>query len=415
MTDTLATNAVDCTGSSIAELKNAIANKIPIENLKGLIVHRGTHIEELAACFLILRTPLGKKFFPKAAYAVAIKTNRELAKEGWSGKEGFYEALQAGYLIVGCGGGHFDEHGDRKEDTSCIKLVANYLDVFKNKEDRLVYGSLITTLNVEDNEGVGMIDKRGGNSELKTLLMPIWLPQIIKNAWLDPEYDHNSLVAMAFECFAIEISHKRSFREAENGFKSCKQAFYEIPGMPAERPGKTPSIFVIYSDNSKMVSVARKRIKTNQTKDVKAILCINSKGQFYLSPWNGAKLDDVIRLLRVHIARRKRVGLPKWYDLAREGELESSPDLYYQNGNADSIYNGSLTQPDVPGLIGSPEGFTEKELVGYILQGLNPQFYEEHRKMCESGVCAKRDKGAPCPLYSIGLSICFSVREGKKN
>ena len=81
---------------------------------------------------------------------------------------------------------------------------------------------------------------------------------------------------------------------------------------------------------------------------------------------NGGTLVGVIDNLRTLLAKKRNVTVSE-PELTANASVKCLKELYYHE-DSDSIMNGSLTQPDVPGLIGKE--FTKEEVIQCIIDGI---------------------------------------------
>src|SRR6266403_5771664 len=148
MDKTPLTQTIDCTQASIEELRHAFAKRLPIAGITCFLYHHGPHGDEITSGFVITTTPEGEYSFPGTKNAsIGFTTNTSLRNNGFLGDEGFFKALQKGYLLLGIGGGPFDEHRNRANRQSCSNLVRMYIDLYKNSENREIYGPLLRYIN----------------------------------------------------------------------------------------------------------------------------------------------------------------------------------------------------------------------------------------------------------------------------
>jgi hypothetical protein len=395
-----------CSTATIQELQNAIQNKLPIAGITHVVTHPKFHLDEASAAYLIMRTPEGKKLFPGANEGTLCSTSqKDLFQQDFVGEDGFYALLQKGLLVIGTGGGPFDEHTDRVKRKSCVSVVADYLGLF-SKPEGFIYRRLINYINFEDRNGVDL------SNETVRALATGNFSNSLKDSWklVDAEIiTIEELVGMAFKYIFVQIESQRLFMQSRENFKKLTPQVIEVPFLKTKECTKSPVMLVIESDDPGVVAAARFVWKTHQTMVVKPILSINSKGQFYFSGSKDMDVIDVVRGLRVLLGCKKRIRVPRWQDLVQDGTIKGLEEIYFHT-EGHSIMNGSITQDDATGMIGS-YGISKQDVINVVLESLNPKFFTKHEKSCEKGICpVKENKDARCPFFLCGYTRCHEVQ-----
>ena len=408
-----AASAVSRKTATIDQLKAAIANRQPITELKAVVTHPNAHLDEIFALWLIMNTPEGKKMFAGIT-TFAFNTQKEL--KVFSGKEGFYQALKSGYLLIGTCDGPFDEHGDLKNQKSCSDLIVKHLGLLLTTSGRIIYTPFLNFVNYEDRHGL----LRASNditAKFASILRPAMLADSVKDGWKLVNLglkDGNQHLLEIFGQIQNQIETQKLFVKARKEFEeNTNKQVIDIPGLKKKGSNRMPCILVVKSDNTEMASAAKNVFSQRQDKELKALLIRNSKGQFYLTPMNGASMEEVSKIIRMKLALKRKAknsnfNMPHRHDLANAGTLRDLRDIYYHK-DADSIMNGSFTQTDIAGIIGNNNGFTKEELVACIVEGLNPQFHHPLRLSCRNNICVVK-QGGTCPLYDYNFEICHDVR-----
>lgn len=309
--------------------------------IKAIVTHKRPHVDEIVA--IVLLQSYGKKMFPGIEKAPIKFWDAGI---GSLGTKTWKEYHKEGYILVGIGGGCFDEHPsstkERSEDHCAATLVAKYLkiDHWPALEQILRY----TKTN----------DTKGGNNPfdlaaLITLGNKIWFdtdPQgILEWAmqpikwWLKKQADFFTTTKKEFD------THARVF--------SC---FYK---------GRKITIVSIKSDNPEIGAYARSKYGV----EAQVVIQKNSKGQVSITSQKRASIcfDRVVVALRKKEMQLKKIFYPK-IDFASDGTIPQIPEWYYDK-NAARIFNGSLSATEVP-----PTKIYFGDIVKMVQHGLSNQF-----------------------------------------
>ncbi len=403
---------IDCKSATVGQLKTAILNREPINGIKFIVAHPNAHLDEIFPMYLIIHTDEGKKLF-SGEKTIGFLTQKSL--ETFSGEDGFYLALKAGYLIIGTAGGPFDEHTLRKENKSCSDLIVRYLDLYKSKDGRLIYSPFLNYVNYEDRNGSTL--SKECSREYASVIRPALLADNIKRGWTAYRAglkNQESLIQEVFGFIQNELLYQKLFVKAREEFLKLQKEEIPLLFLKSEDDKKTPVMLIVESDNDLIIPAAKNLFSVNAEKKLSVLLKINSKGQFHLSaPCEKVSLKEVIKLIRLRLFQKRKKKFPSWKDLAIDGFTEGDNTLYY-HADGDTVMNGSLTQEDVDGLIGYQDGFSKDELVKIILEALNFSFPKQFANKCTKGTCiAKVDKNAKCPYYPVGFTACHEARVPK--
>jgi hypothetical protein len=398
------------------ELVKKFNSKKPIMGLKGIITHPACHLDEFGAIFILQNTDEGKKLFPGIENScIGFQTETYLRNCEYMGFSGFIKALEQGYLIIGLGGGPFDEHSDRDKKVSCIELVKRYIDLYADKDSRSVYGQLINFINHEDNNGDNLIEnlnrvnpdrkieKEEGEMLLKMNLG--MLAQNIKKGWEIAETleQQNQLYEMVMRFFKHETDQRKLFLRASQEYKeSSEKQIIDLPdGFAA---------VVIKSNNPLMVRAVRQQSMLPGGKKLGITVVYKSNGQFVIYPGNdfSNKMIEVAKILRQKISlKRNQKGLP-FETLEHFGTIREVPELYIDE-NMKIIMNGSKTDPDVPGLLGTH--LSLDDLIISLITGVDESIFDKKfAHNCKKDVCVKKiDSENRCSLFCFGLDRCVNV------
>ncbi len=411
---------IDCTKATVAELRKAIKTRQPISGVTMLITHQKCHADEMLGMDILRRGP-GEKFFPGIADAsIAFQTEIELIGLGANGKDGWYEGLRNGALIIGTGKGFFDEHMVREKDPSCAHIVADYVGIFHDPTLRKVYGPLLSYIDFEDRNGDRV------DAILKLLPQTEWrhayaikssmLASIIKDAWkvIETQEEMSSLFAVVSHCFSYQIKSQKKFHvEGRESYEKADKKIIPLTFLPKGERGKEKVLLVIKTDSYESGAFAQHSFRGKEKEELAVLLTINSKGQFYMKSMNKLSLVEVLKVLRNTIIRKRNARVD-WSMMDKEASIAEVPEIYFHKDSGD-LMNGSKTQPDVPGLLTMKDGLTEAELIEAVKIGLNPTRFEiVHEKDCKNGVCPAQNGKYKCPLKSAGLKRCHDVRKGIK-
>src|SRR3989344_2372995 len=326
--------------------------------VKGIVTHYRPHIDETCAIWLLRK--LGEKEFHgirEAKVQFADAGDRTPNGRPWQ------EWHDQGYILIGIGGGRFDEHANqksaRKKEHCATSLVAKALGI----DDDPVFKPII--------EAVVENDLRGSGSLLD--LEAIYQRQVQYWTTTKTEYERSAQVE------EIKWSGGRKF-----------------------------NIVTLQSDDEQVLRYARSKHGAN------AGIVIQKKStghvQIHTSPYHGLFLYDVAKLLRIEEQKAGgkeplRVLDPRV--LASEGTLQEIPEWFFHVG-MQKLMNGSLTAKNVP-----PTKMPLSWIQNLIRIGINPGRFESSRqKECEAGKCTAQAKG--CPWYTWQLKRCSEVRNTRK-
>ncbi len=408
---------IDCKTASIAELKKAFYMHQPISGLETRASHYGPHNDELLPMFLMSETKEGKQLFPGIEdTGIGYITPTKLLRNNLLGEEGFFKAMQMGYLLFGIGGGPFDEHIDRKNRQSCVNLVVNHLDLFKDHYNRKIYGSLIMYVNFEDQNGDNLIQilNRENPEHILTsketkALMALNTGGVAQNlkrgfeAAADAE-EYSQVAIGAFQFFKNHVQQAKLFVQATEAYEKAPKNI-----IPIKVDGKKMILLDIYCDHPIINKVCHQKWPENKPEGLAVLLIRRSNGQFALMPKRniGAeKMVEVVKILRQKVNFNRNSGPIMFKDLGVEEILPVIPEIHFAKATG-TICNGSKVDADVPGLIG--EDLSVQDVIDAVVIGLEQDLFPSRFKQkCLNGECVK---GA-CPFYNFGLQRCHNIRKG---
>lgn len=353
-----------------------------MKKIEKVLTHERPHLDEIVAIWLLYR--FGEKMFPgvsESAHPDAIqyfKTGGQLPNGKTSAD---YE--NEGLLLIGVGGGRFDEHpsesGERKKEQCAATLVAEALGLSNKPEFEKIL-------------------KMTSDNDLKGSADPFGIAYIAKSMH-DQGVDPSAVLRWVFFALDVKCAEQRKFHYETYLEFSVAASIKKISGPF----GSDISIAVIKSDNSQMSNFARSKYGG----EVSIVLQRRSTGNVAITNNQkfGIKMTDLIRIIRVAERKSKGITTPMdWKSLEAEGRVEGAEEWWYQEKTG-AILNGSPTASDVP-----PTRLSNKEIVELIKISMNPQGFESrHLIHCLAGRCNSSKKN-PCLFYGLGLFRCRTIR-----
>jgi|GEM_PF-5882676 len=417
----MATNqtVINCTTASIDELRDALRNHTPISGVTMLGTHYGAHNDEIFGFYILQTTPEGKHAFPGIENAsIATVSVTQLRTGEWIGRHGFYKALQNGILLVGVGGGIFDEHSDRAQKKSCAQLIFDYLEILKQKNGRKLYAKLLHYVNFEDNNGDNIIKSLNranaehvlttNEAQVAKLLQMGCFAQNLKKGFEAAGSDlgeQKKIYDFAYQFYHHEIEQTKLFLTAEREYTKNNGQVHSLT-----LPGHETSAVLLHvkSDNTQMNKVVHSKWHANDKEKLAVLFLQKTNGQFVLMPSNGVtseQMREVVKVLRQKVAQLTKIKI-EFKDLGREEIIDQVPEIHFAEATG-TISNGSKVDPEVPGLIKTGM-LREIDVIHAIKIGLgHREFHEDYEKGCREGVCVK----GRCPFYNFGLERCFAIRK----
>ncbi|NCS99790.1 hypothetical protein GW765_02305 [Candidatus Parcubacteria bacterium] len=415
--------AVNVKTATITELKLAFKEGYPIQGIEILAVHPGTHAEELMN-LAICHTGYAEHKFPgikNANVATLTSTVLNAAKEKLepherNDKDLFFLIMkEMRMLVFGVGKGMFDEHGKNGESSS-LMMFAKYLGVENNPDLK----TLITYLDWEDSHGNlphHVTETATAPKRVITAAGRLMFPEMVKRSWRkvrnQPEAEQNRVLTIMMELMEDAILEAQEFPRAMKALRGeiiYKSLFKKYPNQKGK---KTSELAIIHTDEPQALKAVWK-LSEKRAKAVAAVLQINSTGQFQLfsnqDKTYDFKIMDTVRMLRMKEFEARGLRVPNWKEI-REDTLEGSY-IHYQS-EAERLFNGSLTQSDVPPIIGNI--LTEDQVIEAVLIGLQDFVFDKvHVSVCgeRNGICpAKADSSVKCPLFKAGLKRCHKKQQ----
>jgi len=281
-------------------------------NIKQIVVHRGPHLDELAAVWLLRK--LGEKLFPGVSKAKIVAWGaKELAEVGSS-----EIALTKGILLVGIGGGMFDDHlrdGQSKRTECAATLVAKSLDILGNP----LYTKLLGNVLQADSEAEGPLQCF---AESIKSLNRYWVGSI------DLEVIYN----LVDPFIVVEIEKRKEYLEARKLFDTRYKT--RVCGVPVSAADGI--------DNCQYVNAAEKG-------GARVIIQRNSNGLTQIFGCEDMDLSRLaVKIRKAEIAEMRNGNRPRFLsddELLGKGTLLEIPQWYLDDA---FLLNGSESHPEVP-------------------------------------------------------------------
>lgn len=344
-----------------------------------IITHSQPHIDEIAAIWLLRK--FGENDFPGISTAKVIFWDiGDKVLDGRSPAE--YES--EGALLVGVGGGRFDEHpianSGRKQGECAATLVAK-------------------ALRIEGEPSLEKILKFIATSDLKGVGHPFDLGYIVK--LLHQQYPNDPEKVIEWAMMGLEAKYQEQLRF----WSSTRQEFERIAEVEeiVGPGGRVLKMASFVSDNEQMNKFARS-IHGGQAA---IIIQQQSSGnvQIYTNRHFRLTLYDIAQMIRLAEQQAKgKVTTREWKKLAAEGKVEGVEEWFFHHAGQ-MLLNGSLTAKDVP-----PTRLSLEQIKEIVRIGINPHSFEPTRaSYCKRGICRSTNKD-PCPWYIWGLHRCRLIR-----
>ena len=344
-----------------------------------IITHEKPHLDEITAIWLLKR--FGEVKFPGISKAEIIFWNTGgKAPDNQSAED--YEAK--GVLLIGVGGGRFDEHPtatkNRKEGECAATLVAK-------------------ALGINDNPALSIILKFVTDKDLKGSGTPFDLGGVVKT-WLQQRPDE-PIKAIGWVMVGLDVKYQEQLSfltETKEEFEKNSYIF-----QTTGPKGDKIKVAVCRSDDQQINKFARSVYGGNASIVVQQQTTGNV--QIFVDGRSGLKLYEVVKLIRLKEQMVKgEIITNNWKELALDGKVAGAEEWYFQE-SGQMLLNGSLTANGVP-----PTKLTLDEIIRLIVVGVNPKTFEPmYEKKCQEGICSST-KDNECPLYSAGLSRCTTIR-----
>ncbi|MDB4984018.1 MAG: hypothetical protein JWM20_197 [Patescibacteria group bacterium] len=417
---------LDCKKATPAELRDAFYERRPISGLDATAPHCSPHNDEVFPDYVIRNTPEGRHLFPGIENAACgtISTT-QLREGGFLGEDGFFKAMHQGILLLGVGGGPLDEHSDRKSKLSCTELVFAHLNLFATSDNRKLYGPFLRYVNYEDNNGdnlLGCLNRTSPGLELtqdtSDALIKLQLgsfAQNLKKGFENAGTDKKKISEVyqgAFQFYRNEIEQRKMFLQGETEYFAEKRNI-----IPLVLKGHENGVLLeINSDHPLMNKVVFSKWPVSKKEKIAVLFIRKTNGQFALMPKSDSsemglfvrsRMREVTQVLRDMVSRKDKRYMLSQEEIMKDGAIDTVSELYYDEQMC-IVSNGSKTDPDAPGLIGSI--LTVEDVIAAVQIATDIDYFEPaFEKGCVKGRCA----GARCPLANMHLERCYEVRNQK--
>jgi hypothetical protein len=339
---------------------------------KSILTHERPHLDEIVAIWFLRK--FGEQRFPGISTAAITFTSiRKLAEAGRKAED--YEAH--GVLLLGIGGGRFDEHPTmeegRKADDCATTLVAKELGV----SDDPSLAKILRFVRAADVEG---------NAS------PFDISYVVK--LLHARYPDDSHRVIEWALVAIEAKYEEQLRF----FTVVKPEFDAKAKVEEIAVGQRRlRIVTIDSDEDGIHKYARSEY------GARAAIVIQRRSSGNVAIFGnkqaGVDLREAAKLIR--LAEREAKGLVLAADderLLAEGYAQGAEEWFYHR-QGQMLLNGSLTQADVPATKLSLDRIAELVKIGIDPARVKP--------LCVStGRCI----GDVCDWYAWSLARCVKLR-----
>jgi hypothetical protein len=339
---------------------------------KSILTHERPHLDEIVAIWLLRK--FGEQRFPGISTAeVTFTSIRKLAEAGLKPED--YEAR--GTLLLGIGGGRFDEHPTleegRKTGDCATTLVAKEVDV----SDDPSLAKILRFVRAADVEG---------NAS------PFDISYVVK--LLHARYPDDPHRVIEWALVAIEAKYQeqlRFFTVVKPEFDAKARVEEIVVGQRRWR------IVTIDSDEDGIHKYARSEYGARAA----IVIQRRSSGNVAVfgSKQAGVDLREAAKLIR--LAERQAKGLGPAAEDERflaEGYAPGAEEWFYHK-QGQMLLNGSLTQADVPATRLSLDRIAELVKIGVDPARVKP--------LCQStGRCA----GDVCDWYPWSLARCVKLR-----
>lgn len=348
-----------------------------MQPINRIVTHTAPHLDEIFAIWLLRR--FGKSEFPGVSTAPVEYWKTGMEKRTWQ------EHHDSGTLLLGVGGGRFDEHPragkERKEGQASASLVATALGVINEPALRSLLRYVV------DN------DLRGGSNPFDLATLVVLLHRRYPH---DPDF----VINWTLEAITARYEQQAEFLNA------TREEYQESAAVTNFRGpnGRKLKIVAINSDNLQIPAFARSKLGGYAA----VVIVRNSQGNtsIFTNKFYNLRLTDVARMVRWEEQLLRPAGpiTRNWRELEAEGTVAGAEEWFYFK-EGEMLLNGSPTHPDVP-----PTKLPLERLTELVQVALSPRDFEPTREaQCRAGICTNAP-ASPCPWYAWGLSRCRKVR-----
>lgn len=342
-----------------------------------IVTHQKPHLDEIGAIWLLIKW--GCVLFPGIETAkIIFWATGGTTPDGRAADE--YEA--EGTLLIGVGGGRFDEHpgeNGRKERECAFTLV-------------------LKALSLQDDPAIEKIAKYISDNDLKGASHPFDLASAAKALYQQYPNDPLKVIKWVMEGLEAKYQEELTYLTVTAAEFQANAQLETISG-----PHGDMILATICSDNEQMGKYARNAKGGNAAivilQRTSGNIAILTNQKFRLT------LYDVVQMIRIEERRLNNVtAFLDWRALAAEGRIEGAEVWWFQS-QLHNLLNGSTTAEGVP-----PTKLSLQRIQEIVRLGVNPKAFEPSRQStCATGKCASTHRN-PCPLYGFGLQRCRKIR-----
>jgi hypothetical protein len=333
-----------------------------------LLTHERPHLDEIVAIWLLRK--FGEQRFPgSGTAAVSFTSVRKLAEAGLKPED--YEAR--GMLLLGVGGGRFDEHPTLEAGDCATTLVAKELGI----SDDPALAKILRFVRAADVEG---------NAS------PFDVSYVVK--LLHPRFPTDPHKVIEWALVAIEAKYE----EQRRFFTVVKPEFDAKAKVEEIAVGQRRlRVVTIDSDEDGIHKYARSEYGARAA----VVIQRRAKGNVAVfgNKQAGVDLREAAKLIR--LAEQAAKGQMVTTDeerLTAEGQVPGAEEWFYHK-QGQMLLNGSLTQADVPATRLGLDQIAELVKIGIDPARLKP--------LCQStGRCI----GDVCDWYQWTLARCLALR-----
>jgi len=343
--------------------------------IRGIITHTRPHLDEITAIWL-LRKFGGEKYPGVSTTEIIFWTEGGTTPDGRSAAE--WEA--DGYLLVGTGGGKFDEHPNHNGSSG------------KSAKGKCAATLVAEDLGIEDDPALKIILESVEKEDLKGGSRSLDLPALVK--LLHGQFLDQPEKVIQWAIMGLEAK----YYEQVQFFQETKKEFDEkAKVIEIKSNGRTLKVAVIESGNEVMSKFARSSFGC----EAAVVIQKHPSGnvQIFTNRKYGLKITDVAQMLRLEEQRLKgKLITTDWQALAAEGKVEGAEEWYFHT-EGQMLLNGSLAAPGV-----TPTRISLERIVEIVTIGINSQNLPE---CCASNrICTFKK----CAWYNFGLHRCRRIR-----
>ena len=341
-----------------------------------IVTHARPHLDEIVAIWLLRK--FGEVRYPGIGTAnIDYWSNGGTTPDGRSASA--YE--KEGALLIGVGGGRFDEHPgvgvERKKSQCAATLVARDLGVIEDP----ALDMILDTVAQNDLKG------HGNPLDLANLALVMY-----------GQMSHEQVIAWVTDGLEARYAERTKF------FGQAAKEFAEKAMVEdIVRPSGKVKLAVIESDDDQVAKFAKTKDGCNAAVTVQK----RSSGnvQIMTNKKFGIKLYDVVKAIRYEEqVEAGKIVTSDWKALESEGKVAGAENWFFHE-EGQMLLNGSLTVTDMLPTRISLEKIVELIKIGLEIDSFEPRFAEK----CLKGKCAS-SKGNPCLWYAYGFYRCRTVR-----